>query len=209
MSCPPSMTAMYFSGKASAISFCRTAVHAGVFELVFMTAVFPPAIAAARGPSVSVKGKLKGLADQKDRPVGHLIDFCRRAREADDAACVSLRTAPAGKSGNHFVDLKNDCADIAEISLRFRPAEIFAESSENFIFVITHSLPKPFQPADPPCGVECFSASKKGVLATDDFLYAFCGEGRTFSCSSVRIHAERFFIPGCVQFHYKVYGAVL
>ncbi len=26
-----------------------------------MTVVFPPAIAAARGPSVSVKGKLKGL----------------------------------------------------------------------------------------------------------------------------------------------------
>ena len=95
---------------------------------------------------------------------------------------MGLRTAPAGKSGNHFVDLKNDRADVTEISLRFRPAEIFAESSENFIFVITHSLPKPFQPADPPCGVERFSASKKGVLATDDFLYAFFRPHMTPPC---------------------------
>ena len=95
---------------------------------------------------------------------------------------MGLRTAPAGKSGNHFVDLKNDRADVAEISFRFRPAEILVQSGENFIFVITYSLAEPFQLADPPCGVECFPASKKGVLATDDFLYAFFRPHMTPPC---------------------------
>ena len=58
---PPSTTATYSSGKASAISFCSTAVERGDLELALMTAVLPPAMAAVSTPRERRKGKLKGL----------------------------------------------------------------------------------------------------------------------------------------------------
>ena len=45
----------------SAISRCRARVEAADLELVFITAVLPPAMLAARTPRVSRIGKLKGL----------------------------------------------------------------------------------------------------------------------------------------------------
>ena len=58
---PPSMTVTYFSGNVSEMSFLSARVHEADFELVFITAVLPPLILAARTPSVRRTGKLNGL----------------------------------------------------------------------------------------------------------------------------------------------------
>ena len=60
-SCPPSTTVIYSGGKVSATSFLIISVHAGDFELVLMTAVFPPEMLAARTPKLKSRGKLNGL----------------------------------------------------------------------------------------------------------------------------------------------------
>ena len=68
------MRVMYSSEKVSLIISFKAFVQAGDFELAFMTAVFPPAIAAVSTPRESITGKLNGLII-KETPYGTLYTF--------------------------------------------------------------------------------------------------------------------------------------
>ena len=112
-------------------------------------------------------GEVEGADDQRDA-VRHLIDLGDCAGEAQESAEMALRTRPAAQAGEHFVDLDDDGADVAEVSFHPAAAEVFGQGVLELLLVGEDGGLQPLELLDAPADGQRLSAAEEPPLGCDD-----------------------------------------